>query len=186
MKWKILSPTNASSIEITIALSRIYLRRVILSVLTIEKSRVLALQLFKVKGNLSNTIMSYIFPTRVLNRSQTDFFRNTVNATKFGLNALRYFASKVWSMIPIDIKNFSSVELFKNKSGSLTTVTANFVKIIFIELDMLNRLILIQLLSQFWYRPSRIPGIFSHINWRDVVIISKCDKVPECSSETFY
>ena len=140
MKWKILSPTNASSIQITIALSRIYLRRVILSVLTIEKSRVLALQLFKMKGNLSNTIMSYIFPTRVLNRSQTDFFRNTVNATKFGLNALRYFASKVWSMIPIDIKNFSSVELFKNKSGSLTTVTANFVKIIFIELDMLTRL----------------------------------------------
>ena len=113
---------------------------VILSVFTIEKSRVLALQLFKVKRNLSNTIMSYIFPTRVLNRSQTDFFRNTVNAAKFGLNALRYFASKVWSMIPIDIKNFSSVELFKNKSGSLTTVTANFVKIIFIELDMLTRL----------------------------------------------
>ena len=177
MKWKILSPTNASSIEITIALSMIYLRRVILSVFTIEKSRVLALQLFKVKGNLSNTIMSYIFPTRVLNRSQTDFFRNTVNATKFSLNALRYFASKIWGMIPIDIKNFSSV---------LATVTANFVKVIFIELDMLNRLILIQLLSQFWYRPSRIPGIFSHINWRDVVIISKCDKVPECSSETFY
>ena len=118
----------------------IYLRRVILSVFTIEKSRVLALQLFKVKGNLSNTIMSYIFPTRVLNRSQTDFFRNTVNATKFSLNALRYFASKIWSMIPIDIKNFSSV---------LATVTANFVKVIFIELDMLNRLILIQLLSQF-------------------------------------
>ena len=131
MKWKILSPTNASSIEITIALSMIYLRRVILSVFTIEKSRVLALQLFKVKGNLSNTIMSYIFPTRVLNRSQTDFFRNTVNATKFSLNALRYFASKIWSMIPIDIKNFSSV---------LATVTANFVKVIFIELDMLNRL----------------------------------------------
>ena len=135
-----LPPTNASSIEITIALSRIYLRRVILSVFTIEKSRVLALQQFKVKGNLSNTIMSYIFPTRVLNRSQTDFFKNTVNATKLGLNALRYFASKVWSMIPKDIKNFSSVELFKNKSGSLTTVTANFVKIIFIELDMLTRL----------------------------------------------
>ena len=131
MKWKILSPTNTSSIEITIALSMIYLRRVILSVFTIEKSRVLALQLFKVKGNLSNTIMSYIFPTRVLNRSQTDFFRNTVNATKFSLNALRYFASKIWSMIPIDIKNFSSV---------LATVTANFVKVIFIELDMLNRL----------------------------------------------
>ena len=67
----------------------------------------LAVELFKVKVNLSNRIMNDIFPTRVLNynlRSQTDFFRNNVNTTKFGLNSLRYFASKVWSMIPIEIK----------------------------------------------------------------------------------
>ena len=44
----------------------------------------LTVELFKVKEKLSNTIMSDIFPTRVLNynlRSQTDFFRNTVNTT---------------------------------------------------------------------------------------------------------
>ena len=64
----------------------------------------LAVELFKVKENLSNTIMSDIFPTRVLNynlRSQTDFFRITANTTKSGLNSLRYFAWKVWSMITI-------------------------------------------------------------------------------------
>ena len=75
----------------------------------------LAVELFKVKENLSNTIMSDIFPTRVLNynlRSQTDFFRNKVNTTKFGLDLLRSFASKVWSMIPTEIKNSSSVEMF--------------------------------------------------------------------------
>ena len=58
--------------------------------------------------------MSDIFPTRVLNynlRSQTDFLRNTVNPTKFGLNSLRHFTSKVWSMIPIEIKNSSTDEL---------------------------------------------------------------------------
>ena len=52
--------------------------------------------------------MSGIFLTRALNynlRSQTDFFRNTVNTTKFGLNSLRYFAWKIWSMIPIEIKD---------------------------------------------------------------------------------
>ena len=40
--------------------------------------------------------MSDIFQTRVLNynlRSQTDFFRNTVNTTKFSLNSLRYFTA---------------------------------------------------------------------------------------------
>ena len=62
--------------------------------------------------------MSDIFPITVLNynlRSQTDFLRNTVNTTKFGLNSLRHFASKVWSMIPIEIKNSSTVEIFKSK-----------------------------------------------------------------------
>ena len=107
----------ALSIEITIALSRIYLRRIILSVFTIEISS-LAVELFKVKENLSNTIMSDILHNRVLNynlKSQTDFFRNTVNTTKSGLNSLRYFASKVWSMIPIEIKDSSTVKVFKIK-----------------------------------------------------------------------
>ena len=78
----------------------------------------LAVELFKVKENLSNTIMSDVFPTRVLNyniRAQTDFLRSTVTTTKFGLNSLRRFASKVWSMIPIEIKNSSTVEIFKRK-----------------------------------------------------------------------
>ena len=44
-----------------------------------------------------------------------DFFRNNVKTTKFVLNSLRYFASKVWSMIPIEIKNSSSDEMFKSK-----------------------------------------------------------------------
>ena len=62
--------------------------------------------------------MKDIFPTRALNynlRSQTDFLRSTVNTTKFGLNSLRHFASKVWSMIPIEIKNYLTVEIFKSK-----------------------------------------------------------------------
>ena len=57
----------------------------------------LAIELFKVKENLSNAIMSDVFPARVLNynlRSQTDFFRNTVNTKKFGLNSLRYLHRK--------------------------------------------------------------------------------------------
>ena len=112
----------ALPIKNTIALSMIYLRRIGLSVFTIETYRLehtdLANELFKVKANLSNIIMNDIFPTRVLNynlRSQTDFFRNTSNTTKLSLNSLRYFASKVWSMTPIEVKNSSSVEMFKNK-----------------------------------------------------------------------
>ena len=78
----------------------------------------LVVELFRVKENLSNTITSDVFPARVLNynlRSQTDFLRHTFNTTKLGLNSLRHFASKVWSMIPIEIKNFLTVEIFKSK-----------------------------------------------------------------------
>ena len=109
----------ALSKEITIALSRIYLRRIILPVFTLEISRAWPLNYSKWKKIfLSNTIMSHIYPIRVLSynlRSQTDFLRNTVNTTKFGLNSLRHFASKVWSMIPIEIKNSSTVEIFESK-----------------------------------------------------------------------
>ena len=75
------------------------------------------MELFKVKGNLSNNIM-YIFQTRKINynlRSQTDFASICVNTKKFGLNSLKYFGSKVWSMVPLEIKNSGSIEIFKTK-----------------------------------------------------------------------
>ena len=62
--------------------------------------------------------MYNIFQTGKINynlRSQTDFASNCVNTNKFGLNSLRYFASKVWSMVPLEIKNSGSVEIFKTK-----------------------------------------------------------------------
>ena len=121
------------SIEIAIALSRIYLRRISLSVFTMETSRVWPLKSERKPFQYNNQwYFSYLSIKlyRVLNynlRLQI-FLRNNVNTTKFGLNSLRYCASKVWSMIPIEIKNSSSVEMFKNKiNGSQTTVTANFV-----------------------------------------------------------
>ena len=51
----------------------------------------LAIELFKVKGNLSNNIMYDIFQTRKINynlRPQTYFASNCVNTNKFGLNSL--------------------------------------------------------------------------------------------------
>ena len=78
----------------------------------------LATELFKVKDNLSNTVMNDILQTRSLPynlRSQTDFVRSFVNTSRFGLNPLRYFASKVWNIVPSDIKNASNHHIFKNE-----------------------------------------------------------------------
>ena len=48
-------------------------------------------------------------------RSQTDFANNCVNTNKFRRNSLIYFASKVWSLVSLEIKNSRSVEKFKTK-----------------------------------------------------------------------
>ena len=51
--------------------------------------------------------------TRKINdmlRSQNDFASNWVNTKKFGLNLVRYFASKVWNN---KVKISGSVEIFK-------------------------------------------------------------------------
>ena len=61
--------------------------------------------------------MCNIFQTRKINynlRSQTDFLP-CVNTNKLGLKLLRYFASKVWSMALLEIKNSGKVEIFKTK-----------------------------------------------------------------------
>ena len=76
------------------------------------------IELYKIEENLSNEIMSSIFPPRLIKynlRTQTDFFRNSVNSSKYGLNSIRFFASKVWQMVPMEMKNLKSLEDFKNK-----------------------------------------------------------------------
>ena len=60
-----------------------------------------------------------IFQTRKIDynlRPKTDFASICVNTKKFGLNLLRYFASNIWSMVLLEIKNSGSVEIFKTKT----------------------------------------------------------------------
>ena len=47
-------------------------------------------------------------------RSQTDFGGYSVNTNRFGLNSLKFFAAKVWDIVPLEIKNSDSV-VFKSK-----------------------------------------------------------------------
>ena len=48
-------------------------------------------------------------------RSQTDFVLPGVNTTYFGLHSLRYLSSKIWNVIPDEIKNSLSLDEFKIK-----------------------------------------------------------------------
>ena len=65
----------------------------------------LAIELFTVKQNLSNSMLCNIFQTQSISynlRSQADFIRST---SQYGLDNMRCFTSKVWQMIPLEIKN---------------------------------------------------------------------------------
>ena len=78
----------------------------------------LAIEIFKVKNDLSNAIMNDIFELRSVSyslRSQTDFVRPSVNTEHFGINSLRFFANRVWDIVPNEIKNSRNLDVFKSK-----------------------------------------------------------------------
>ena len=76
----------------------------------------LAIELFKVEKGIADPILCDIFPLRSIDynlRSQTDFSVSSVNNNHFGLNSIEYFASKVWNMVPLELKNLNNIEIFK-------------------------------------------------------------------------
>ena len=65
--------------------------------------------------------MSELFEKRNLNcnlRSQTDFSLHSANTIAYGLKSLEYFAGKVWSIVPFEIRNAISLEEFSAKIKS--------------------------------------------------------------------
>ena len=78
----------------------------------------LALELYKVRHTILNSLILDIFSRRSVDynlRTQTDFIKPFTNTTRYGLKSLICFASKVWDMIPNEIKSSSTVKFFKNK-----------------------------------------------------------------------
>ena len=84
------------SIRATLALPPIYLEGI---------NRFLTKNYLKLK-EIFQTISFILF---IIQKSTTfyssaDFASNCVNTKKLGLNSLRYFASKVWNMVPLEIE----------------------------------------------------------------------------------
>ena len=65
--------------------------------------------------------MSELFNLRNIEyilRSKTDFSLGAVYTTNYGLRSLRYFAPKIWNMIPADIRNVNNLSDFTLKIKS--------------------------------------------------------------------
>ena len=77
--------------------------------------RLLGIELYQVKNNLSTHLMSEIFNLRNIDynlRSQTDFKQGPVSTVNYGLKSLIYLAPKIWNIIPLEIRNSSSLTEF--------------------------------------------------------------------------
>ena len=89
--------------------------------------RLLSIELYKVKHNFSNQVMSELFNLRNINydfRSQTDFELGPIYTTVYGVRSLKYFAPKIWNIVPIDIGNSDSLSEFTTKIKSWKPVTS--------------------------------------------------------------
>ena len=87
-----------------------------------------AIELFKVKNNMSNQIMIEIFELRDITynlRNQTDFSSVGINTNAYGTNSLRSFAAKVWNIIPLYMKNLNTVKAFKSEIRKWVPVQCN-------------------------------------------------------------
>ena len=77
----------------------------------------LAIELYKVKHDLSPILMNNIFLEKQSYasklRSQCDFFCPQINTVHYGEDSLRYLAPKIWNTIPKDIKDSLTLEQFK-------------------------------------------------------------------------
>ena len=76
------------------------------------------MELYKARNNLSTDIIKELFQLREGSynlRNQTDFELIKVNTVNHGICSLKFFAAKVWDMVPTDLKSINSIEVFKNK-----------------------------------------------------------------------
>ena len=73
--------------------------------------------MFKVINGLAPEIMKNVFPIREQVRypSQNVFESRNVHTTKYGIESLAHFGPKLWKIVPNDLKNIKSLDLFKKR-----------------------------------------------------------------------
>ena len=81
--------------------------------------QVFATLLYKIINNLSPLIVKETFPIKGTShynlRSPTEFQARNIHTVRYGTESLSFLAPKIWALVPENIKNASSIELFKQK-----------------------------------------------------------------------
>ena len=77
-----------------------------------------AIELFKVKQNLSNPMLCNIFQTPSLGynlETKNEFLRSSASTNQYDLISVKCFASKMWKMSPLENKNSNTIQSFSEK-----------------------------------------------------------------------
>ena len=75
--------------------------------------QVLVTEIFKVKNNLLPEIMKQVFhfqePYYNLRSETSQFRRENIKMTHYGIQSVKLLGSKMWAMVPQNIKNYKSL-----------------------------------------------------------------------------
>ena len=84
----------------------------------IKNVRVLAIEMFKVSNNYSNSLMSEIFDKRnnVYDiRNPSEFARPNIRSVFNGTESISFLGSKIWDIVPSELKQLETVNAFKRE-----------------------------------------------------------------------
>ena len=78
----------------------------------------LAIEMFKTYTGMTPQIMNEVFPRNyTLNynlRRHPEFASRAINTVHYGSESLSFLGPKIWEMLPVDLKNSDSLDLFKS------------------------------------------------------------------------
>ena len=78
----------------------------------------LATEIYKALNNLSSSLMSELFKvkeTPYALRGCDRLICNNIKTTRYGSESIKFLASKIWELVPHEIKNSSCLAIFKRK-----------------------------------------------------------------------
>ena len=75
----------------------------------------LLIELFKIKQSIRDKRFQMKDNLKYNLISQTELLKSSVNTSQYGLNSLRVFSSKVWNIVPTEVKISATLKIFKQK-----------------------------------------------------------------------
>ena len=104
-------------------LSKTCLKRITLVTIHHQNIHILATVTYKFLQGLSPPVMNEIFAERNNNyslRGNNVLTRPTLNSVRYGIETVSFLAPNIWDILPNNIEDSESLDIFKRKTKNLT------------------------------------------------------------------